>query len=57
MLEPSLDRKPGPYNNEIDEMMKGVREEIALENKDVNTVLREAQEEASQLVKDLEVSK
>ncbi|GIN74286.1 hypothetical protein J14TS2_47610 [Bacillus sp. J14TS2] len=55
-IDPSPDRKPAPYNSELDELMKDVRKKLALENKDVNTVLREAQEEANKLVNDMQAS-
>ncbi|MCJ7843018.1 extracellular solute-binding protein [Lederbergia sp. NSJ-179] len=55
-IDPSPDRKPSPYNSELDEMMKEVRKKLALENKDVNTVLREAQEEANKVVKDIQAT-
>ncbi|MFS0614421.1 ABC transporter substrate-binding protein [Lederbergia ruris] len=51
-VEPSLDRKPTPYNQELDELMMELRRKLAVENNDVNTVLREAQEKAETLVKE-----
>ncbi|GIN72284.1 sugar ABC transporter substrate-binding protein [Bacillus sp. J14TS2] len=53
-VDPSLDRKPSPYNQELDELMMDLRRKLAVENKDVNTILREAQEEAETLAKEFE---
>ncbi|GIN72283.1 hypothetical protein J14TS2_27580 [Bacillus sp. J14TS2] len=51
-VDPSPDRKPSPFNQELDEIMMDLRKKLAVENKDVNTILREAQEEAETLVKE-----
>jgi hypothetical protein len=49
-MTPSPFAPDSKYNNDILKMVRGAKAKLALENKDVNTVLREIQEQADQFI-------
>jgi hypothetical protein len=49
-MTPSPSPPDSKYDNDILKMVRGAKAKLALEQKDVNTVLREIQEQADQFI-------
>jgi multiple sugar transport system substrate-binding protein len=51
---PSPSPTPHPADKQVQEVIRAMRKEMAINKKDINTVLREAQEKADKIIAELQ---